>query len=69
MDGDGTNYQMASFGSSGNAGWGSTVVTSISAATINNSLYSYCVFMVIPANSPVTSLRFRLVTIGFAYPT
>lgn len=69
MDGDGTNYQMASFGSSGNAGWGSTVVTSISAATINNSLYSYCVYMVIPANSPVTSLRFRLVTIGFAYPT
>lgn len=69
MDGNGTNYQMASFGSSGNAGWGSTVVTSISAATINNSLYSYCVYMVIPANSPVTSLRFRLVTIGFAYPT
>ncbi len=69
MSGDGSNYQMASFGSSGNAGWGSTVVTSISAATINNGLYSYHVYMTIPASSPADSLRFRFVTIGFAYPT
>ncbi len=69
MHGGGTDYLMASFGSSGSAGWGSTVVTSVAMPIIDNSLYGYTVVMTIPANSPTTSLRFRLVTIGFAYPT
>jgi len=60
---------MSSSGSSGSAGWGSTVDTNISVATIDNSLYTYCLRVEIPANSPNTNLRFRYATIGFAYPT
>jgi hypothetical protein len=62
-----TTSTMASVSSSGSAGWGSTVDTSISYATIDNGLYSYLVWTVIPASS--STLDFRSVTIGFAYPT
>jgi len=68
-NGVGVSWEMADVSSSGHAGWGSTVDTSISDATIDNGLYSYMFYMSIPANSPVHNLRFRSVTIGFAYPT
>jgi hypothetical protein len=60
---------IASVGSSGSDGYGSTVATSISFSTVNNRDFTYCFQLVIPANSPTDNLRFRFATIGFAYPT
>jgi hypothetical protein len=65
----GTSATMASVLSSGSAGWGSTTDTSISFATIDNSLYEYCIYLGIPPNSPTDNLRLRFITIGFTYPT
>jgi hypothetical protein len=62
-------YSMAVVDSSGSSGAGSTVDTTISLAVIDNSQYSYVLYVEIPANSPSSNLQFRFVTIGFAYPT
>ena len=62
---DGMSYAL----SSGSAGAGSTVDTTIDFAEIDNSQYSYVVYVPIPANSPVNSLQLIFVTIGFTYPT
>jgi len=67
--GNNLGYWMTSGSSSGSAGSGSTVDTTISDQTIDNELWNYCLYVEIPANSPSTNLRFRFVTIGFAYPT
>ena len=68
--GEGIGHVMANVYSSGSAGYGSTVDTSIDFdPIIDNSLWSYCLYVEIPANSPTTNLRLRFVTIGFAYPT
>jgi len=60
---------MADGMSSGSAGAGSTVDTTIDFAEVDNSQYSYVVYVPIVTNSPVTSLQLRFVTIGFTYPT
>ena len=65
----GTYDVMADGWSSGSAGVGSTVDTTIDLAEVDNSQYCYVVFVQIPANSPSNSLLFRFVTIGFIYPT
>jgi len=67
--GDGSIDDMTYATSSGSAGAGSTVDTTIDFAEIDNSQYTYLLYVVIPANSPTNSLRFRFVTIGFSYPT
>jgi len=60
---------MASAGSSGSDGFGSTIDTTIVSADVNNKDYTYCLQLVIPENSPSTNLKFRFATIGFAYST
>lgn len=65
----GTVFGMATVSSSGDAGAGSTVDTTITYATIDNSNNQYCLYLTIPANLPNDNLYFRFVTIGFAYPT
>jgi hypothetical protein len=61
---------MASVGSSGNPGFGSTVDTTIDFfEQVDNSQYNYTIALIIPAGVSSSNLRFRFVTIGFAYPT
>jgi hypothetical protein len=60
---------MASLHSHDDGGWGSTVDTTISSADIDNSQYTYFVFVEIINNSPTDNLLLSFVTIGFAYPT
>jgi hypothetical protein len=60
---------MASIGSTGSAGDGSTTATSVLFSSVNNKDYTYCFQLAIPANSPTTNLSFRFAIIGFAYPT
>jgi hypothetical protein len=62
-------YVMASGSSSGSSGYGITIDTSISYPDIDNSQYSYLLYVYIPPNTPTSNLRFRYATIGFAYPT
>ena len=69
--GDGYVQVLADVSSSGNTGFNSTVDTSISFGPpiIDNGAYEYTLYLVIPANSPTSNLRFRYATIGFTYPT
>lgn len=67
--GDGSIDSMAYGMSSGSAGAGSTVDTTIDFADIDNSQYSYSLYVEIPPNSPPSSLQFFFMTIGFTYPT
>ena len=60
---------MASLHSHDDGGWGSTVDTTVSYADIDNSQYTYFVFVEIINNSPTDNLLLSFVTIGFAYPT
>jgi hypothetical protein len=62
-------YVMASGSSSGSSGYGISIDTSISYPDIDNSQYSYLLYVYIPPNTPTSNLRFRYATIGFAYPT
>ncbi len=66
---DTTLYAMASGTSSGSAGYGSTSDTSIAYSSIDNSVYSYIFYIIIPATTPISNLRYLHGTIGFAYPT
>lgn len=67
--GEGTADIMAGGLSSGSAGYGSTVDTSIDwDPIVDNGFWTYCLSVSIPGNSAST-LRFRFATIGFAYPT
>jgi len=63
-------YSVANADSSGSSGYGSTTDTTIGFGLekIDNSQYSYSIHLAIPGNA-VDSLRFRFVTIGFAYQT
>ncbi len=65
----GVSFEMARVYSSGSAGSGSTVDTSIDYPTIDNGARSYFFILHIPATSPWQNLRFYSATIGFAYPT
>ncbi len=60
---------MAVATSSGSAGFGSSVDTTIGWSTIDNSLYTYSVYVSIPDVIPTSNLRFHYASIGFAYPT
>lgn len=66
---EGVLGRLASGSSSGSSGMGSTVDTSINWENIDNSLWSYYLYVKIPANSPTTNLRFCYTTIEFIYPT
>jgi hypothetical protein len=61
--------EMADVSSSGSAGYSSTVDTTVSFSTVDNSLYEYFLELEIPSVSPDYNLAFYYVTIGFAYPT
>ncbi|MDX1814217.1 MAG: hypothetical protein R3319_05450 [Candidatus Bathyarchaeia archaeon] len=68
----GTGYVMASVYSTGSAGEGSTVDTSVvsSLATVDNGMYAYGLEVTIPAVADPDDLYFRSpVLIGFEYPT
>ena len=65
----GSLNNMAFVSSSGSAGDGSTVDTTIPYSSTDNSLYQYTLYMNIDANSPTSNLRFRFATIEFVYPT
>ena len=66
----GSGIVMADVDSSGSDGEGTTVDTIISGAVIDNSQYSYHIWVWIPvATVQPNNLRFRFVTIGFEYPT
>ena len=69
--GDGYVQVLADISSFGDTGFNSTVDDSISFGPpiIDNSAYEYTLYLVIPANSPTSNLRFRYATIGFTYPT
>ena len=62
-------YPLASGSSSGSAGYGSSMDTSINNSIIDNTVYSYMFYVIIPSNSPTNNLRYLYGSIGFAYPT
>ena len=66
--GDGYVHYIADISSSGNTGFNSTVDTSVN-WLIGNDNMEYALYLLIPANSPTSNLRFRYATIGFTYPT
>ena len=67
--GDYYAQSLARVNSAGNSGYGSTVDTTIDFSDIvDNSQFTYNMFLVMPGDVG-SNLRFRFVTIGFAYPT
>ena len=62
-------YPLASGSSSGSAGYGSSMDISINNSIIDNTVYSYMFYVIMPSNSPTSNLRYLYGSIGFAYPT
>jgi hypothetical protein len=69
IESDFTIYVLASAPSSGSAGFGSNVDTTVGSSSVDNSDSTFIITVSIPPNSPPNNLRFRYATIGFAYPT
>jgi hypothetical protein len=64
-----TSMRLAGDYSNGDAGWGSTVDTTIYLPIVDNSQYSYYIYVYIPGGNIGLALQFHFATIEFAYPT
>ena len=64
-----SSYNIADVPSAGTPGYGYNVDSSITNPVIDNSQYSYSIWVRVPAVSPTYNIGFLKVRIGFAYPT